>query len=461
MLVCAAAAQNRPEITGFTRHGNRFLFQLREGAAELEWATPSTFRFRRTFAFELPARSVKEMEPVAVTVKEDAQLINFSTTFLTMHVRRDDLRITLRRADGSLLVNDLGASRRDGVISWERESEPGVRYYGLGTRTESTLNLRGMLVRDAVPFLISTAGYGEQYVAPGKYDFDLERLRRGRYRVDLRGTDTIDYYFYFGPTPKEIFEERLKVMGAGFARQAESADLRWMLEQSLTGIILPPQTVIRTVPAELRKRLDAYMGAYIQEVHDRGCPMLHPLPVQFPRDAEADKYVNEGMLGDELLVAFGRDVYLPQGIWTDLKTNEVTRGRQVVQTGQSPTVFARNGSIVPLGAEGTLELHYFPKLGAEFFLYEEDVGDYSQVHAAPAVDIMRLEIESKVARDYTWVVHHLEGVTGVTNGETSFARVKSAAELHDGGWYYDSDRKDLYVRVRVGAGQDYILSLSF
>src|SRR5207302_1675788 len=80
------------------------------------------------------------------------------------------------------------------IISWERESEPGVRYYGLGARTGSSLNLRGMLVQDAVPFLISTAGYGEQHVAAGKYDFDLERLRRGRYRVDVRGSDTIDYF---------------------------------------------------------------------------------------------------------------------------------------------------------------------------------------------------------------------------------------------------------------------------
>jgi alpha-glucosidase (family GH31 glycosyl hydrolase) len=459
-LVCVASAQERRDVVSFSRHGDRFLFQLREGTAELEWSTASTFRFRRTFGIELPARGSREAEPVPVAVKQSADAITFTTTFLSATVRLEDLRIGVQKLDGTRLLNDLtAAQRKDGVISWEREASPGARYYGLGARTGSSLNLRGALVRNATPFLISTAGYGEQHVAPARYDFDLERLRRGRYRVDVRGSDVIDYYFYFGPTPKEIFEERLKVLGATFT--AGSGSLRWMLEQSLTGIILPAETVTRIVPAELRKRLDAYLRAYIQEVHDRGCPILHPLPVQFPRDPEADKYPDEAMLGDELLVAAGRSVYLPQGIWTNLKTNEVTRGRQAVQIAEVPSLFARNGSIVPLAGEGTLELHYFPKLGAEFFLYEEDAGDYTQAHAAPAADIMRLEIESKVGRDYTWVVHHLESVKSVVVGEMEFAAVKSTAGLSARTWYYDEARQNLYVRDRVTAGQDHILNLFF
>jgi alpha-glucosidase (family GH31 glycosyl hydrolase) len=318
-----------------------------------------------------------------------------------------------------------------------------------------------MMVPNAFPFLLSSAGYGEQHVAPGRYDFDIERLRPGRYRIDIRNSDTVDYYFYFGPTPKEIFEERLKAIGAKFAPQANPQRFQWLVEQSLSGIILPTETVIRPAPPELRKRLDAYLGAYIQEVHDRGCPILHPLPVQFPRDPEADKYPEETMLGDELLLAAGRNVYLPQGIWTNLKSNAVSRGRQVIPLEDTPSIFARNGSIVPLAGAGTLELHYFPKLGAEFFVYEQEAGDYTQVHAAPAVDGMRLEIESKVARDYTWVVHHLEGVKGVAAGETGFAQVQSAAELHAGTWYYDATLQNLHVRDRVAAGQDHIVNLSF
>ena len=124
-------------------------------------------------------------------------------------------------------------------------------------------------------------------------------------------------------------------------------------------------------------------------------------------------------------------------------------------------MFARNGSIVPLSGAGSLELHYFPKLGAEFFIYEETAGDYSQVHAAPAADIMRLEIESKVDREYTWIVHHLDSIKSVASGDTKLSEVQNAAELRSRSWYYDHVRKDLYVRDHVTAGQDHIINLSF
>ena len=80
--------------------------------------------------------------------------------------------------------------------------------------------------------------------------------------------------------------------------------------------------------------------------------------------------------------------------------------RTITVTTAALPVFARNGTIVPLDPPAGMALHYFPKLGAEFFLLEED--GWTQVHAAPAADVMRLEIESKKAREYQWVVHHVE-----------------------------------------------------
>jgi alpha-glucosidase (family GH31 glycosyl hydrolase) len=455
LLVFAASAQER--------QGNRFVFQSKDGVAELEWISPSTFRFRRAFAAQLPPRSDSNSEAVEIAVKQSAAEVSFTTTYLKAIVRKDDLRVDVRKAAGdSVLMKDVTpVTRRNGVISWERLAEPGVRYYGLGGKTGDSLNLRGARIENAVPFLLSTAGYGEQHIARGQYDFDVARLRRGSYRIDVHDSDTIDYYVFYGPTPKEIFEERLKTLGASFAPHADPPRFQWLLEQSLSGVMLPAETVTQPVPSDLKTRLGAYLGAYIQEVHDRGCPILHPLPVQFPRDPEADKYPDEAMLGDELLLTVGRSAYLPPGIWTNLKSNTVTRGRQVIQTPDTPSVFARNGSIVPLAGSGTLELHYFPKLGAEFFLYEDDAGEYTQAHAAPAADIMRLEIESKVARDYTWVVHHIEGVTSVALVDVPFQKVMTATELRDRSWYYDPLLRNLYVRDRVAAGQDHIVNLSF
>ena len=114
---------DRQGITSFSRHGNRFVFQARDGTAELEWNTPSTFRFRRTFALQLPPRSVGDSQPIPVAVKETAESITFSTTFVRTTIRRADLRISVRSADGKLVMADLtGAQRRDGAITWGGEA---------------------------------------------------------------------------------------------------------------------------------------------------------------------------------------------------------------------------------------------------------------------------------------------------------------------------------------------------
>jgi hypothetical protein len=116
---------------------------------------------------------------------------------------------------------------------------------------------------------------------------------------------------------------------------------------------------------------------------------------------------------------------------------------------------------LPLDALRGMGLHYFPKLGGEFFLLEGDIAEYSQVHAAPALDFMRLEIESKKDRDYQWVVHHVEKPAGVEFEERKYQEVGKQGELLDGTWWWDAANKDLHVRVKVKAGEDCIINLIF
>jgi hypothetical protein len=123
-------------------------------------------------------------------------------------------------------------------------------------------------------------------------------------------------------------------------------------------------------------------------------------------------------------------------------------------------VFSRNGSIVPVGAN-PMTLHYFPKLGGEFFLFENELGDYSQVHAGPAGDSMRLQIESKVARDYEWIVHHSERPAKVVAGETVFSEAESRDQLKPGSWFYDERNKNVHVRALVAAQGNVVVNISF
>ncbi len=222
-----------------------------------------------------------------------------------------------------------------------------------------------------------------------------------------------------------------------------------------------------------RTRLVPYMLAYGYETRTRGIPLIHPLAMQFPRDAEAWKHTDEFMVGDELLVApvLGPGdsvrVYFPPGIWTELRTNEVYKGRQEVTVRTVPgelPMFARNGTILPLAgavAGGPMELHYFPSLAAEFFLYEEDLGDITQVHAAPAAEFMRLETESLKERTYDWVIHHSRPCRKVEAGPAQFVKVTGRDRLAPGRWFYDEASGNLHVRVRAAAGGDEIVNISF
>src|SRR5262249_37444251 len=190
----------------------------------------------------------------------------------------------------------------------------------------------------------------------------------------------------------------------------------------------------------MRRDLLAYFTTYAEEARERGLPIIHALPMQFPKDPEAAKVNDEFMLGDELLIApihqagNSRSVYLPMGIWTQLSGNQVYQGKGTITIDAAPgelPAFSRNGAIVPLGSD-PMRLHYFPLLGGEFFLFESDLGEYSQVHAGPAGDFMRLEIESKKERAYEWIVHHLNRPRRIAAGGEEVAGGQAGGRLRSG-----------------------------
>jgi alpha-glucosidase (family GH31 glycosyl hydrolase) len=222
----------------------------------------------------------------------------------------------------------------------------------------------------------------------------------------------------------------------------------------------------------MRKRLTPFLVAYAQEARERSVPLVRPLAMQYHTDSEAWKCTDEFMLGDELLVApvtapgGRRSVYFPRGIWTDLRSNRVYRSRQTVEIEAARDelpLFGRNGSIVPLAgtrAEAPMALHYFPKLAAEFFILEEDLGDYTLLHAAPAVEVVRLEAESLKEREYEWVVHHSGPCKRVAQVDgLEYREARSPEELKPGWWFYDRGADNLHVRMRAKAGQDHVVNV--
>jgi len=481
-------------LLSFSQHGNRVEFQADRGAAEMVWLSPGTFRFRRALEGALPPAETPAPEGVVhIQIDETPGAVRIRSEKIAVTVQKRGLLVAVRNLEGASLMEDLSEPEaHDGVVTWERRMDASARYYGLGPRAAEDYDLRGQSIASEFPLLLSTSGYGEFHAGRGPFRFDF--TAPGSYRIQA---PRVDYYVYFGPRLKAIFEEHKKA--AGFAALWQPAptpprDALLNLTQAALSAILNPgfdlsaydhapagerrraRQVFSLVPharpgveglSGFRQQLATFFAAYDPEVDYKGYPVWHALPFQFPGDPECALHADEFMLGDEMLIApilegTSRSVYLPQGAWTNLETNAVLQGRRTV-TVETPAlpVFARNGAIVPLDSPGGMALHYFPELAAEFFIVEPTANDYSQVHAAPAGDEMRLEIESKVARDYQWVVHHVERPAAVGLAQTRYRPAPSADRMSEGSYFYDAAQKNLHVRVHVKAGEDCIVNLSF
>lgn len=451
LLVAAGTAAG----ADFERRLNTFELSFADGRGELEWVSGSTFRLARSWGAALEHRPSYTVKALPVAVDETPLGLRFKARYLTVEIDR-----------AGRLVR-IGDGRGKRLAEWRLEPRAleapigAERLYGLEASGPAGLDLRGATVRTRRPFLLCSAGYGESYVARGEYRFDVGASRPDRLRVTLPG-ETLDVFFHFGPTPSGIFEEHLAVsqaiepFGAVQFRVRDRAgrgDGTWtslraavvaLEAASLSGRLVPQfdlspwsggearlalraAAIAAVMPVvyapqearsfeRLRNRLAPFLLSYIKDARDRGSPVLRPLVIDSPDDPEAAR-TDEFMIGDELLVAPGldaggeREVYLPRGAWTELASGERFQGRQRIRVrlrDDGPPLFVKSGSIVPLQGEAAgapLELHYFPSLGAEFFLYEETQDDISQLHAAPAGDELRLEIESLAAREYEWVIH--------------------------------------------------------
>ncbi len=464
------------------------------------WLTPSSFRFRRALEGGIQGGRIPERESVPLEVEDSPGRVTVRSRFLEVSLPKRGLLVRVRRVDGTPLMTDLTephASERG--IAWERQSPALARYYGLGPRSEPVLDLQGLAIDTDLPFLVSTAGYGEYHFTAGSYRFDF--TARDRYRVEA---PAVDYVFYYGPTVKQIFEEHRPISVEAPAKpvmteraaawEGLGATLFRLVHGAMSGMLNPSLSLrpyngsdselagrarqlgslvddVSPGPlglSDFRKQLETFFATYEEELRDRGFPIWHPLPFQFPDDPECARHADEFMLGDEMLIApvyepgGKRSVYLPQGTWTNLETNERLPGRRTITVqSKSLPVFARNGTIVPLDSPAGVALHYFPILAAEFFLIETDPPEWTQIHAAPAGDLIRLEIESRKARDYQWVVHHIDRPVGVGFEEKKYLEAKSLNLLANGAWYYDANQRSLHIRVHVLAGEDSIINVMF
>ena len=89
---------------------------------------------------------------------------------------------------------------------------------------------------------------------------------------------------------------------------------------------------------ELRKQLKPYLQQIFDEAHENGSPLLRTMFYEFPEDQTCWELSDQYMFGPDYLVApvlepgaTERAVYLPKGLWQDIRNGEVMEGGSTIQ----------------------------------------------------------------------------------------------------------------------------------
>jgi hypothetical protein len=480
-VLIAALSVARAGVVSRDWENGRLALQLDDGVAEVEWISGTSFRFARGFT-SLAVLPKIAHDPVSVEFEDTRSTLTMRGRYMTVAIDKASAKLSVTASSEPIAAFSVAPS----LEGLTMKIAPLGRTFGLEGPGDSRR-------------FFFTSGYGMFVRAPRDCGFDLDH-------GVIHAHNSMDVTFYYGPTPKEIFEQHQRVTGkveaaAGATPLPASALDSWealaqlvrTLEQWSLSAVLYPEFDLSTlngkgevakraadlaamlplvsgdlsrIDAGVRAKWTPYLNTYLREAYDRGYPLIRPFPVEFSRDKNLDPQPGVFMLGDEVLLApvieagTRRAVKLPRGAWTDLRTNTEYRGNQEIEIEAPPgevPAFARNGAILPLAAKRAMELHYFPALGGEFFLWEQGLRENSQFHAAPAGEEMRVEIESKVARTYEWVIHH----TNRPNSVGDYKSVRSRSSLKPGTWWHDGARNDLHVVVHAAAGVDTIVNISF
>ncbi len=137
--------------------------------------------------------------------------------------------------------------------------------------------------------------------------------------------------------------------------------------------------VLRTF-VNLKMRLMPYLYLTAKDASEHGYPMMRAMLLEFPEDRNCKVLDKQYMLGENILVApifndqgIG-EYYLPEGTWTHLLSGEKREGGKWYTEKYdyfSLPLFAREGSVIPFGADETRPDYDFED-GVTFKIFPTD-----------------------------------------------------------------------------------------
>jgi alpha-glucosidase (family GH31 glycosyl hydrolase) len=235
----------------------------------------------------------------------------------------------------------------------------------------------------------------------------------------------------------------------------------------------------------LRYRLLPYIYNALRAACADGIPIMRPLVMEFPDDANLYNLSDEYLFGPEILVApvldegaTEREVYLPQGLWIDFWTDNVLSGpslRRVQAPLDAIPLFVRQGAIIPMGPDlqysserplDPLSIEIYPGADRAITLYEDD-GEtmvyQNGAYAKTRFEVTRREgevvchlyetegsfVDFRAARTMVLNLHNQPKVSGVSCNDEPIRALATpeALEAAQSGWCQSAPEQTLKIKL--------------
>ncbi len=163
--------------------------------------------------------------------------------------------------------------------------------------------------------------------------------------------------------------------------------------------------------ANLRYRMLPYIYTTAYRAHETGYPLMRAMSLAYPALANADQLIYQYMFGDDLLTgAFVKEIYLPEGKWTDAWTGKTIEGGCTISASYPETVdgplYIREGAIIPTCEEVEfigqkerrhIELNLYPSANKRVYeMYEDDGVSLKYLDGVCAITRMEMQEEDGV-----------------------------------------------------------------
>src|SRR5580698_2917511 len=160
--------------------------QLDDGVAEIEWISSTAFRFSRATTSLAVVPKIKH-DPVVLEFEDTRATLKMRGRYMTVEIDKGTAELRISANDKTIAAISIDAQMALHV-------SPLGKVFGLAGPGDSQR-------------FFFTNGYGIFLRTPRQCTFDLDRgVVRGL-------APAMDLMFYYGPSPKEIFEDHQKATG--------------------------------------------------------------------------------------------------------------------------------------------------------------------------------------------------------------------------------------------------------